>query len=306
MIANNLIIDKVILASNRTTESMIKEQIEMAWMDTEASYLVEVRNNSNLNKEEYFKANFQLNDVDSSEINSIDETTYVTVKYKNKSYKFVISKEGKATYVDLLKGNVNVGDYINYPVEYTDAYSKKIYTKTNGWRVIDDGKMKGTTGQVRIISTGIPAKWWYYDPETFENSKIARDTLINDFENLELYDVAGNSVSISSFKIETIAEKITTISLKDFNNAYNKINNTGRKPDDISILQNKNDLFYRDKAYYWLATNSMENDENIYFVAGEEIKDDLDLRNGIRPVVCLKDNLTGIFESGVWKIMEEK
>lgn len=299
MIANNIILDKVILASSKTMEAMIKEQIEMNWMDIEASYLMEVKNNPNINKEEYFKEHFKLNDGTECKFDFKNQTVIVTVFYKNKSYQFIISQNGKATYITDLKGNVKVGDYIDYPVEYTDIYSQIHYTKENGWRVIDDGKMKGTTGQVRIISTGIPAKW-YYDPEIFENGKVAVDALLNDFEQLEL-----QSNSISFFKVEPIAEKITTISLKDFNNAYNEIYNTKREANDISALQHKNELFYvGNKAYYWLATNSIENDKNIYFVAEEEIREDSDLRNGIRPVICLKENITGIFESGIWKIIE--
>ena len=309
IIAHNLIIDKAILASNKTIEALLQEQIEMAWVDVEASYWIDIKNNPNKDKKEYFWEEFpkkleDLEDLDNVTVNFENEITYINLKHKNKDYQFSVSKEGRVNYIVLLKGNVKVGDYVEYPIEYIDVYSKKQYTTINGWRVIDDGVMQGTSGQVRLISSGIPAKW-FYDCGQYESSKNAVDDLINNFENLELLDsIDGSFIKGNAFNIETIAEKVTTISLNDLNNIYNKIHNTNRDINDISEIETTDELFYyTEKSYYWLATNSMENDKEIYFVAGEKIRHDFDVRNGIRPVICLKDGLSAIVESGVWKIM---
>ena len=92
--------------------------------------------------------------------------------------------------------------------------------------------------------------------------------------------------------------------MSEFNHAYNEKNKTNRKGEDESSIESKNELFYLDQSYYWLATNSKENDREIYFVSNEKIRKDDDVKNGIRPVICLKENITGFLECGVWKIVE--
>lgn len=309
VIANNLIINKAILASNKTVEAALKEQIELAWVDVETLYWIKLRKNPSLVRKEHFREEFpkslqNLEDVKDITISDENETTLVKFKYKNNEFTFHVSERGEATYVKLLRDNVKVGDYIQYPIEYTDLYSKKYYTASNGWRVIDDGKMEGTSGQVRIISTGIPVLWEYYYIH-YENNQKAVNNLIHNFENLDfLNDLDGTYRKGSSFKDETMAELVTTISLSEFNHAYNQVHKTNRKPDDNSSFESKNDLFYLEQSYYWLATNSNDSDTKIYFVSKENIREDDDVKNGIRPVIGLKDNLTGVSESGVWKIMK--
>ena len=55
------------------------------------------------------------------------------------------------------------GQYVEYDVSYTDAYdSSKEYTTTNGWRILKQTKVSDGVYNVDIISTGIPAKLYYY------------------------------------------------------------------------------------------------------------------------------------------------
>lgn len=215
----------------------------------------------------------------------------------------VVTSDGKVNLYYLLKGNVKVGDYVEYPIEYTDVYSNEYYTSITGWRVIDDGVMLGTSGNVRLVSTGIPAKW-YYDSAIYKNNAEAVDVLRNDFENVNLIDNAKKSIKGSNFKVSKIANQISAMSLSDLNYAYNSICNINRDADDISILDKKDDLLYIDnlQSYYWLATAQKNDTNNIYCINVGITTGFPIARMGIRPVIYLDENQTGILESNVWKL----
>ncbi|MBO5413747.1 MAG: hypothetical protein J6A29_05640, partial [Clostridia bacterium] len=60
--------------------------------------------------------------------------------------------------------NIKIGDFIEYGIEYKDVYMDYTYSTTNGWRLLnyktdDEGK---TIYDVELISTGVPAKLFYY------------------------------------------------------------------------------------------------------------------------------------------------
>ena len=69
--------------------------------------------------------------------------------------------------------------YVQYNVEYTDVYTETEYSAKTGWRLITDlssYEATGTyTGDIEIISTGIPAKL-YYDYNTIKSFEKASDT----------------------------------------------------------------------------------------------------------------------------------
>ena len=52
----------------------------------------------------------------------------------------------------------SIGSYVQYDVPYTDMYSGKEYTATNGWRYLG----KDDEGNQLIVSTGIPAILYYH------------------------------------------------------------------------------------------------------------------------------------------------
>ena len=72
----------------------------------------------------------------------------------------------------------------------------------------------------------------------------------------------------------------------------------------ISSLSEKNDLFYFATGFYWLRTISKQNDKNIYYVRNGIIEEDYNSRMGIRPVIELKEDLKGIIDKNVWKIIK--
>lgn len=307
-IANGLILDKAVAATSKTTESLLQEKIEIAWDECEISYYSD---NPNQDINEYFNENFEnilKKNVDDLEDLNIEGSRkdgfYSNFKYKGKQYSYEISSVGIAKFGYLLKGNVKVGDYIEYPVEYNDVYTGEHYTARAGWRVLDDGVMEGTTGNVRIVSTYIPAKW-YYNLEEYPNNQTAVNKLLDNFEDLELVDdEIANSIRGSYFKVQSISEKVTILTLSDLNYAYNELYETNREAMDISNLSKNDGLFYiRDPgSYYWLATNNSDNDTDIYYMSNEGINSSLDLRLGIKPVIILKKNLTGVLNNNVWEI----
>jgi len=64
-----------------------------------------------------------------------------------------------------------IGAFIQYDVEYTDVFRGYEYTKNNGWRLLDYTENEdGTYSDVKLISTGIPAKLYYYWHHPASNS----------------------------------------------------------------------------------------------------------------------------------------
>lgn len=309
VMAKDLVIDKAVMASEKATEANLKEIIDLIWLDTEISYWSEAKG---ANKMEYFKMNME------TELQKIEDVTNIRIikngdsglkvcfSYKNEMYQFTISSEGDVSIVDseskLLKGNVKIGDYVEYPIEYKDVYSEKTYTTTNGWRVIGDGIMKGTSDQVKIISTGIPAKWYYDDEQT----KVVVENLTNHFEELILQPGNdGTEIKGHAFKNEKLADRITTVSLTDLNQVYNNIYDQNRALNDVTMLEDKYELFDLKSSgvfFYWLATRNTESN-GIYYISDEGIDIyDVKIKIGIRPVIYLKNELTGKFENNVWKV----
>lgn len=303
VIAKNLLIDKAIIASNVTIEEALKERVEMLWMEVEASY-AEGKESHKISKQDYFKEKLEneedFTDVEMKE--NEDKNTHISFKYKNREYTFIVSSTGEANLVQYLKGNVKVGDYIAYPIEYNDVNSEKHYTAQNGWRVIDDGIMEGTSGTVRIVSSAIPAKWFYDLVDSYQNQAEAIGKLTNHFEDLDLTDKNAVDIKGSCFMNHEIAEKITTLTLSDLNYAYNAIYGTNRVANDTTDLADKLGLFSIENADYWLMTANPEDNKKIYCVNNGKITSDSDTRMGIRPVISLKEDQTGSVYSNVWKI----
>lgn len=72
---------------------------------------------------------------------------------------------------------IQKGDFVEYNVSYTDASLNYQYTTKNGWRIldyIDNGD--GTYSNVKIISTGIPAKIYYDYAESTNSSWFEKNT----------------------------------------------------------------------------------------------------------------------------------
>ncbi len=191
---------------------------------------------------------------------------------------------------NLLRENVKLGDYIEYPMEYNDVFTGEHYKAKSAWRVIETGN-EG----VKIISTGIPAKWYY---------RAGNMGFINNFENLsDLRDAQKDYIRAKDFGVSGLLRKIMTLSLADLNYFCNKIYGTNRAEDDISPVPENCEIFYLSvpNTYYWLATNDKTDSNKLYRVENYAITSTSELRLGVRLVILLDKNATGILEEGIWR-----
>ena len=79
----------------------------------------------------------------------------------------------------VVKSEIEKGAFIKYNVEYTDTYMGYEYTSINGWRLenYDLGSDGKTLTNVRLISTGMPARMYYsYNDTTNNCSKWVTDS----------------------------------------------------------------------------------------------------------------------------------
>ena len=82
---------------------------------------------------------------------------------------------------------VSIGAFVEYAVSYTDAFNSDYkYTTTNGWRLLDYTKNSdGTYSNVKLISTGVPAKLYYnYSDTTYNSWYVTDDTKLSEFKNV--------------------------------------------------------------------------------------------------------------------------
>ena len=106
-----------------------------------------------------------------SKYSSDDQTTDlgIIVTYLNSGRSYLIDASGNVTDYDK-DGNfeepdntLEIGDYVEYNVTYTDMYTDHSFTSQDGWRVLDPGteNVDGTYSGVKLISTGVPANLDY-------------------------------------------------------------------------------------------------------------------------------------------------
>ena len=236
-------------------------------------------------------ANAKMNDATIKEKKELNKSDLNIVEYLNSPI--------------LLKGNVKVGDYIDYPIEYDDVYTNVHYDSSNGWRIVDDGIMQGTSGKIKIISSHIPAKF-LYDPFDYNNNveNVIYDLTVY-FENKKFnIGFSGKKVKGEYFKISNLSNCVTTLTLEDLNNAYNSLYNTQRETNSIEKLNENDDLFRLNGPahYYWILSNPQKNNLDMYCMSEHGIMTDSEMRFGIRPIIVLNDDLEGKYSNGLWII----
>ena len=294
LVANGELITKAEQASSQTIEQFLNEQIEFALVSKQIDLI-----NGDVSTLED-----DLKNIDGVQQVTVSDNK-IEIKFNNEDYSFQISQfYGEINSLETLKGKVTVGQYIAYPVEYDDEYTNQHYTMQNGWRVIDDGTMAGTSGKIRITSTGIPILWTY-DPEEVDSAQEALEDLQTNFLTTSFKsNKVGVMVKGQTFWKSEYANTITILSLADLNYAYNNLYHTDRTIDSVSSLKEDDDLFYiKDlNTSYWL--NTPKDDEDLYYVYDGKIYYDSDAKLGIRPVIELKDNLKGTFDSNYWQIVD--
>lgn len=112
-----------------------------------------------------------------SKYSSDDQTTDlgIIVTYLNSGRSYLVDASGNVTDYDKNGDSeepeepevpditLEIGDYVEYNVTYTDMETDHPFTAQDGWRVLDPGTKNsdGTYSGVKLISTGIPAELEY-------------------------------------------------------------------------------------------------------------------------------------------------
>lgn len=225
--------------------------------------------------------------------------------------------------------DLQIGDYINYDVAYTDinvGYDFSSNTPEKAWRILDVGtkNIDGTYSNVKIISTLVPAKLKTDNYEGTQQPKYNYEDLTENFEQLEFsssgqyinpdndiakieyYEIikegqdVGEETTGAIFKIDGIADKVTSLSRVELNKAL------GREINSSEIIRDKDpyylfDLKQTDKFYY----NTLENNHKVSVTLEEkncgmllldsgklsDLSTGFNVILGVRPVVTLKSNI---------------
>ncbi len=217
------------------------------------------------------------------------------------------TKQGELLAEAIKSGKIQVGDYVNYPVEYENL---TVYEKTSiyeGWRVLsveDDGT-------VNLVSAGIPLT--YHHVNEYPSKSV--EALTTNFLTTQITD-SGIGYREMGF------EPYLTL-MEVFTNKYTKVAEDGTTLVVRAMTKEDMDAVYGITRYgeylkagkynglfsigsfYWLASSGngmfLWNVYSNGFVANSS-KDGAE--NGIRPVVSLKPEVrvTTQDESGAWNI----
>ena len=120
--------------------------------------------------------------------------------------------------------NIKKGDFIEYGIEYTDVYTGYKYSGDEGWRLLSKTDNEDGTSNIEIISTGIPAKLYYYYAAIGSAAWCANTTQINQYVSdyyISLESKVGNPNMLAAAGLLYNFEKIV-FSQGTGTPAYNK------------------------------------------------------------------------------------
>ena len=202
-----------------------------------------------------------------------------------------------------LASRVKVGDYVNYPLNYTDVANSSMM----GWRVIYVDK---DTETVRLVSAGIPLTYNHYKDVSTSISNLTKD-----FTEIAI-DGTASTYAGTGFTSDLKKVFLNKYTAKNGNEA----NVRAMTADDISevmgvAVDNNTDVSSAkwDKLFapggnksYWLATKDSTNTQNLLMVriTDGKISNGASGAYGVRPVVTLKTNVrtTGLDNQKVWRM----
>ena len=181
------------------TEAII--EFENAELIVKSEIQAKIIQNDNESGVDIEKSKWVYNTI--SESIGLDENSYTGGTFKTTTETISLTAETEGTYylhiltidkagnkTETISRPLSVtykGIFAKYDVEYTDIYMNYEYTNTNGWRILDYDfdKDKKTLTNVKLISTGIPAKMYYYYKGTKKNYTkwITDSTKLSEFKN---------------------------------------------------------------------------------------------------------------------------
>ena len=344
LIGTNGLLTKTNEAKYKTIEAEITEELKLA---IENIKIQDTKSNSSLvlNKKKISSElrNLQICSADNAIKNENESNDEETLKNGEKLY--ISKRESKPNdliaivtlYINentidikditfsnetfsFLVDEVNIGSYVDYPVEYNNVMNINISELVgeypnglNGWRVIDK-KGSGESGTVTLISAGVPLRMYHSATKPSEVLPILNDLYKNlpkkennrwdyfsesgfknkEFDLTKIFNTGyENKNSIHSFQAEeaiklynNIMKKNTTIS--ELPNIKNVFNNREMLLNKYSIMK---DLLCCGMTY-WLATSNEKKQTELYDVYQEGFVYYNSYNNyGIRVVLELKAGL---------------
>ena len=186
--------------------------------------------------------------------------------------------------------SVNIGDYVNYPVEYTNAYPEDV--TYNGWRVVSK-----SDNVVRLISAGVPDKKLVHGLDGYSNSSLG------DFST---YVDSNYATSAESISLKVLKEYMPDMDDSRLITAYGTIPEEYRDLLSCSVpvwlLDTDIDTNWRMRGYI----SKDATIETCLLAEGRLGDSPQGATYGIRPVVTLQQGLktTGKDESGAWAIVK--
>lgn len=232
----------------------------------------------------------------------------------------------------LLVDNAEIGDYVNYPVDYSNVYTrwdgtligKSTYT---GWRVVGyEGE--GDERYVKLVSTGIPLVF-RHPVETSGTTSSSVNALTTNFLSTPINSTVTNYNFIKSGFLTSTGSSTTSITQVStlFNNQYTQTYSNGNPAvrsiiaEDIEeamgdSIENLTDLRYStlfsipattatsgySYAGYYIATSYNTTYLWCSYYSGYVVY--TSGTNGVRPVVLLKAAVEadGKDENGIWQL----
>lgn len=147
-------------------------------------YVIQVSDNNSIKELKYIEGEIEQANIVSYFENNGKQVINGKFKSDENIVKYtVFAKDMAGNYSFLVLRNVitiDIGDYIEYDVAYTDMYkTNNVFSKLNGWRIVDfDLNNDGTYSNLKIISTGIPVRYCY----TYNDSN---DWYVTDSDKLD-------------------------------------------------------------------------------------------------------------------------
>lgn len=220
----------------------------------------------------------------------------------------------------LLAHHVSVGDYVNYPVNYTNVASNSDYVaQYTGWRVLSiDGT--GDNQYVRLISAGVPLTYRHASATGagatsvtklttgFFSTAITTSTNYT-YQSCGFKDVSGNAITtIAQLKtlftneytqISSGVPKVQSITKKDLDAVWGKttVNAEDVSSNDLLAVPSTTASMYTSyflaEAYGNYVWASYSSGCVVYTYT----------KHGVRPVVTLKTTVeTSGQQNGVWQL----
>ena len=157
--------------------------------NTDSAFVVTASDNSRIRSLKYIEGEITsaniANFFENSGKNVINGK--ITPNYNNEKYT-IYAQDMAGNYSYAVIKTLEIGDYIEYNVGYTDVYlATNVYTRANGWRLVKaTPNGDGTYSNVIIMSTGIPAMLYYDYNDTSTNKSwwVTNSTTLTTFRNI--------------------------------------------------------------------------------------------------------------------------